>query len=350
MAHYPDRVHHLSGTAKEVGFAMGRILGERLEHNITRYITEFGEADAKFSIDWQKLESGALAWLHSLPERFQEEFSGIAAGAHLSLQRAAEWFFIEQCAIQRCSSTVSMVNGHAWVARNNDTVAPGMWGYVTIREVTDRIPTINFGREGDIFVPTGINKERLWLHYNALPVVDVLDAEEPHVPPFVFMMDALETCHTVRDVESLLQHIQRSDGMLLFAVDGKTDEFAIFECGHKRYYRRDATGAWIAGTNHYCMCEDPDPPLEGQPLNTFSRMKRLETLLGSLYSQADPIKAPTALIRILADDEIERRDETFATVYSTVACPHTGEIWYTFGGHPAASQGNWQCLEWPWKD
>lgn len=350
MVHYTDRIHHLKGRAKDVGYAMGRILGERLEHNITRYITEFGEADAKFSIDWERLEHGALAWLHTLPHRFQEEFSGIAAGAGLSLQRAAQWFYIEQCAVQRCSSTVSAVNGHAWVARNNDTVAPGMWGYVSIREVTDRIPTITFSREGDIFAPTGINQERLWLHYNALPVVDVLDADEPHVPPFVFMMDALETCRSIRDVESLLQRIQRSDGMLLFVVDGKTDEFVIFECGHRKYYRRNPVGPWIAGTNHYCMCEDPDPPSEDQPLNTFSRMKRLETMLGSLYNRPDPADVPTALIRILADDEIERRDETFATVYSVVACPHTGEMWYTFGGHPAASQGNWQRLEWPWKD
>lgn len=350
MAHYTERVHHLKGSARDIGYEMGRILGDRLEHNITRYIAEFGKADAKFSIDWEKLEHGALAWFQTLPERFQEEFSGMAAGAGLPLQRIAQWFFIEQCAVQRCSSTVSMVNGHAWVARNNDTVAPGTWGYVTIREVTDRIPTIIFGREGDVFDPTGINQERLWLHYNALPVVDVLNEQEPHVPPFVFMTDALETCGSIQDVESLLKRTQRTDGMLLFAVDGKTDEFAIFECGHRMYYRRDAIGPWIAGTNHYCMCQDPDPPSEDQPLNTFRRMQRLETLLEGLYSQADAIVAPAALIGILADDEIERREETFATAYSAVACPHTGELWYTFGGHPAASHGDWQRLEWPWKE
>ncbi len=54
------------------------------------------------------------------------------------------------------------------------------------------------------------------------------------------------------------------------------------------------------------------------------------------------------LVAALADDEIERRDDTFATVYSNVACPATGEIWYTFGGWPAASVGNWQVVPWPW--
>ena len=50
----------------------------------------------------------------------------------------------------------------------------------------------------------------------------------------------------------------------------------------------------------------------------------------------------------LADDEVERRGATFATAYANVACPHAGKIWYTFGGYPAASSGNWQRLEWPW--
>jgi hypothetical protein len=54
------------------------------------------------------------------------------------------------------------------------------------------------------------------------------------------------------------------------------------------------------------------------------------------------------MIRIMADDAIERRDPEFATVYANVACPASGEIWYTFGGYPAASAGNWQRLAWPW--
>ena len=348
MDQYAHRIHYLKGTPHEIGYAIGQALGERLEQNITRYISEFGDADAKFRIDRNKLHHNALSWLQGLPARFQAEFSGIAEGTQVPLQRVAEWFFIEQCAILRCSSSVSLLNGHAWVARNNDTVAPGMWGFVSIREVEDRIPTICFGREGDVFVPTGINRERLWLHYNFLPAGDNLVPDQPHLPPFVFMMQALETCRCIEDVESLLRQIQRSDGMMLFAVDGKTDEFVIFECGHNTHYRREPKENWIVGTNHYCMCEDPDGPLEEGQLSTLSRFKRLETLLEPLCNPGSHVKLPVALIQILADDEIERRDQTFATAYSNVACPHTGEIWYTFGGYPAASHGNWQRLVWPW--
>jgi hypothetical protein len=350
MDPYTHRIRYLKGTPQEIGYAMGQALGGKLEENITRYIREYGDADAKFRIDIDKLQQGALSWLKGLPQRFQEEFSGIAEGAQVPLQRVAEWFFIEQCAILRCSSVVSILNGHAWVARNNDTVAPGMWGFVSIREVEDRIATICFGREGDVFVPTGINREKLWLHYNYLPVGDNLAPDKPHLPPFVFMMQALETCRSIEDVESLLHQIQRSDGMMLFVVDGKKDEFVIFECGHNIHYRREPKEERIVGTNHYCMCEDPEGPLEEGHLTTLSRFRRLETLVAPLCNPESSVKLPLALIQILADDEIERRDKTFATVYSNVACPYTGEIWYTFGGYPAASNGNWQQLAWPWTD
>jgi hypothetical protein len=53
-------------------------------------------------------------------------------------------------------------------------------------------------------------------------------------------------------------------------------------------------------------------------------------------------------MRILADEGVEVREGEIVTAYSNLACPATGEVWYTFGGYPAASQGNWQMLEWPW--
>jgi hypothetical protein len=137
--------------------------------------------------------------------------------------------------------------------------------------------------------------------------------------------------------------------MLLFAVDGKTEEFALFECLCSRHYRRDPSDGWIVGTNHYCVCEDPTLG-DAASASTLSRFNRMESLVRGLYASKSPPKLPADLIRFLADDGIERRDEYFATAYSNVACPGSGELWYTFGGHPSASAGNWQRLEWPWPD
>ena len=45
---------------------------------------------------------------------------------------------------------------------------------------------------------------------------------------------------------------------------------------------------------------------------------------------------------------VEARGERSETVYANVVCPGRREIWYTLGGYPAASAGNWQRIEWPW--
>ena len=345
MNDHLNRIHHFKGTPYEIGLASGRALGAKLEQTLTHYINNMAD-----SSDMEKLHAGALPWLRNLPQRFQDEFEGMAEGAGVPLQRIVEWAYIEECEKKECSGAICTFDNLAWVARNNDTFVPELWGYVAIREVDGRIPTINFTMEGDIFTPTGVNRERLWLHYNFLPVWDQPTAGKPHVPAYVFLTEALELCRTINDVEDFLQETDRDGGMLLFAVDGKTDEFALFDCMCSRHTRREPANGWIVGTNHYCTCEDLSLGDDDGSRSTLNRFARMEHLIQNLYDSQQPPKLPTDLIRILADDQIERRVNKLFTVYSNVACPHTGEIWYTFGGYPAASQGYWQRLEWPWQD
>ncbi len=346
MNDHLDRIYHFKGTPREIGFAAGRKLGNRLEQVVNYYI-----ANQPVPKDLEKLHTGALPWLRSLPTRFQEEFEGLAEGAHIPLQLLAEFDYIEECDLPRCSAAIYPFENKVWVARNNDTYVPELWGYVTIREVEGRIPTINFTMEGGIFTPTGINKEKLWLHYNFLSAWDHPAPDKPHVPPYVFLTEALELCRNIQDVETLLNETDRDGGMLLFVVDGKKNEFALLECLCSKYYKREPSNGWIVGTNHFCACEDPTlGPADNAPLGTLSRFSRVENLIQTLSSSPTSPDLPIDLIHILADDEVERRGKQIVTVYSNVACPTTGEIWYTFGGYPAASQGNWQKLEWPWKD
>lgn len=338
-----ERIHQYKGSPREIGFAAGRTLGAKLEQAINHYIAS--QQDSK---DTEKLRAGALPWLHGLPKRFQDEFEGMAEGAGIPLQRVAEFAYVEECDAKQCSGAVYLHERQAWVVRNNDFFVPELWGYVTIREVDGRIPTINFDMEGGVFTPTGINKEKLWLHYNFLPVWDKPAPNKPHVPPYVFLTEALELCRTISDVEKMLAETDRDGGMLLFTVDGKTNEFALFDCLCSKHSRREPSGDWIVGTNHYCAFEDLTlSDADRAPLGSLSRFSRMENLMRALPASPN---LPADLIQILADDLIERRDKDVITVYSNVACPHTCEIWYTFGGHPAASKGNWQKLEWPWMD
>jgi hypothetical protein len=343
MNNYLDRIYHFKGSPHEIGFTAGRTLGAKLEQNIRHYITR-----REASSDMDKLRQGALPWLRRLPKRFQDEFEGLAQGANLPLQLLAEWSYIEECESNSCSGAIGIFENRAWVARNNDFYIPEMWGYVTIREVDGRIPTISFGMEGEVFTPTGINKEKLWLHYNYLSAWDEPEPGKPHIPAYVFLTEALEVCRTLSDVEAFLNENDRDGGMLLFAVDGKTNEFALFECLCAKYFRRDPSEGWIVGTNHYCACEDPTLGNDEGSISTLNRFNRMESMVQELSTSQGSPSLPADLIRILADDKIEARKSEVMTVYSNVACPSSCEIWYTFGGYPAASAGNWQQLDWPW--
>ena len=76
------------------------------------------------------------------------------------------------------------------------------------------------------------------------------------------------------------------------------------------------------------------------------RFSRLTELVGR--SSCEESTALTDLITILADDRVEQRDGRYVTVEAAVACPARELIWYTLGGYPAVSCGNWARMEWPW--
>ena len=341
-----ERVYHVTGSPFEIGYTMGRSLGAKLETNIERYTRE--RIPPHVTLDVERWRAGALPWLRNLPPRFRDEFQGLAEGAGLPLQRLAEWAYLEIVLSAQCSGAIIELDQQVWVARNNDIFAPGLWGYVTIREVTGRIPAISFGLEADVFTPTGINREQLWLHYNYLPTWDTPDGETPALPCYAFMVEALETCRTLPELEALLGRIQRDGGMLLFAVDCKTNTYALYECTCTGFYKREPVQGWLVGTNHHCVHPQAPPVYETGPLSTTSRYERMETLVEGLVAQGGSAAPVKALIEILADDGIEARDGDTVTAYANVACPATREIWYTFGGYPAASRGNWQKLAWPW--
>lgn len=339
------RICHLKGNPGAVGFAIGRRMGARLEQNIRRYLA--AGPGKHGGLDWEKLRHGAMPWLHNLPQRFQEELQGLAEGANLPLRLLAEWCFAEECLSERCSAFLCTIAGQTWVGRNNDIWLPELWGYVTIREIEGRIPTISFGLEGEPFTATGINQEQLWLHYNYLPVWDAPAGKKPSLTPYVLLTEALETCRTLENVGALLGGVDRSGGMMIFAVEGAAERAAIFECACSRHVRRDLPQDWLAGTNHYLASETPLEAGVYAPHST-GRYARLVALLSERIRPGVALETPRDLVAILAGPGIEQRGEGYGTVYANVACPSSNTLWYTFGGYPAASAGRWQPVAWPW--
>jgi hypothetical protein len=317
----------------------GRLLGKRLAKNINHYLLHRPlRAEA---LDQVRLQTEALPALRRLPVRFQEELEGLAEGAGIPLQRIAEWITVEQCVDDGCSGFVTIVNKHAWVGRNNDFRVPDAWGYVTIREVNDRIATISFGMEADTFTATGVNQQQLWIHAQFLPNSDTPRPNRAHFPDYVILAEALETCSTIRDIEILLGSVDRDSGVTLFVVDGKTDESAILQCTCREYTRRGPAGDTLIATNHCLGTElvDTDD-------SSVVRLSRLRELVAR--QNWEEVTVPGGLIAILADDKVEQRDGKYVTVEAAVACPAQKSIWYTLGGYPAASCGNWARIEWPW--
>jgi len=73
-------------------------------------------------VDLDALNTQALPWLQSLPARFQDEFTGLADGAQVPLQRLAEWAYIEQCVNDGCSAFICKLDDQVWVGRNNGLI------------------------------------------------------------------------------------------------------------------------------------------------------------------------------------------------------------------------------------
>lgn len=338
------RIHHYKGTAKEVGYAFGQALGERMAKNIDSFIKNAG---LHGDIDFAKLKNESLSWMQSLPLRYQEEFEGMALGSGVSLQRLAEWSFVSNCFKTGCSSFVLLKDQNAWIGRNNDFWQMDLWGYVNIREITGRIPSMIFGTEAELFSGTGINKEKLWLHYNYLPVKDAPNTNYPTFQPYVLLVEMLETCSNLSEVESAISTTHRDGGMMLFAVDGKSNEVSIYECNCSEFRQRKMTTNFFIGTNHYLTDLGTHFKYEDSA-NSKKRYNRLKKLLEELSHTNDNPNFTNMLIEILKDSDVEAKEKNYGTVYANVVCPAGKYLKYTFGGFPAASTGNWQNIDWPW--
>lgn len=341
------RIVKISGaTAYDVGVSLGQHLKSRLAQNITQYLNT--RPTPHDQINLNTFQTQALPWLHKLPKRFQDEFYGLADGSNVPIQRIAEWAYIEAYLNQGCSSFLYRTHNQTWIAHNNDTYVPEMWGYATIRNTVGRIPTMSLGLEGDVWTTAGINQAQLWLHMDHLPVSDKPQKSKQTLPTYGFLVEALETCESIKDVASLLNKFDRSDGMLLFATDGKTDTSVVFECSSTQAIQCPFDSNWMVRTNHACMLQDALTQPKDQPFSSWNRFNRLEELLLQCDTDKHNTLKPHTLIQLLADDKVERRDPHFATAYATLSCPTKKEIWFTFGGYPAASKGNWAQVPWPW--
>jgi hypothetical protein len=335
------RYLRLTGTPYQIGLILGEKLRSQLGADIDHYITQ-GPLRFQKDLDRATIQKGAMAWFGSLPQRYQTELEGMADGSGVPLETIAEWGFVDAGGQNACSGFILKQDDSIWVGRNNDLWVPDLWGYAIRRQVSGRLGYISFGMRGEIFAATGLNQAGLWLHYNWLPVFD--KPEGTAWTPFVLLTEMLETCKDPDEVGRMLKNTTRTGGMLVFAIEGRKGTCAVFECSCCQVARQDCEGPFLAATNHYQHLPTPELP-EAYAPDSVKRLLRLESRLQSL-SQQDQL-LPESLISVLADPQIEQHEDGYGTVYANLCNPMDHQLWFTFGGYPAASQGNWQKIPWP---
>ncbi len=335
------RIIRSAGSPFKTGYQTGQQLGSGLSAYIDAYLSSGPFLRARFNHERHRKDS--LSILSGYPLRFYQELEGLAEGAGIPLDKVAMWVAAETCMMPQCSGFLLKSEGKTWIGRNNDLWSPHLWGYALERTVKNRIPTFTFGLAGDVFSATGLNRAGLWLHYIYLraPVQNTTSSSSQ--PCSCQLVEMLETCESHEEFSRFLDGHARQDVMMLFVSDARNKQHGIFECTcHDTVYRslegKEDT-CFLVGTNHYTQ-----PPYENSShpdrADSLSRYQRLEILLRP-FCTGGQTAGFTSLKAVLADSGVEKCQPDYGTVYANLYCPENGELWYTFGGYPAASLGRW---------
>ena len=305
------------------------------------------------------MRTQSQAWLEQLPAHIQTEIEAMARGATRPLAEITDLLYADiatpgDASVPEgpmCSAVVTKLQGEPWVARNTDWYPPLLLRgcEAVVHNAPNRIPTLALGIRGDIDVDTGANAEGLWLHAHTMHAHDRPRTHKPRISWLFWLREALETCATLDDVEAMLNAIERDRGIILVALDSKTNEAAVFECTIDAHTRINPAGEHLLATNHPAARHptDPDRLARSQPSSTTARLQALR----DICDHHPPEHAPDDLIDTLAHEAVEMRTPpVLRTIYSAVCNPRSGECWFAHGtpeGAPAASTGAWRRVPWP---
>jgi hypothetical protein len=309
---------------------------------------------ALVGVDRDALDRQAERWLASMRAHIQEEVDAMAVGSGHPTQDLATFLYADIAKrAPLCTGVVAPGAADLWVARNCDwwraTLMRGT--SCVIHEIEGRIPCLGVGINADIDIDTGANAEQLWIHVHSLTATDKPTPGAESISWLFWAREALETCASLADVEAMLDRVERDRGMILFVIDGKSGEAALYECHHRAWLRVDPRHGRLSATNH---CQHKHPPAEKivgrRPASTTARLARARALLAHAGEEIAP---PGGLMRLLADPGVEMRTaEHLTTIYSSVCCPASGELWFASGqseaDSPAASRARWRRIAWPW--
>lgn len=309
----------------------------------------------------ERTRDQASGWLESLPGPVREEVDGMALGGSRACGErigpldVAEWLYADIAGGggAACSAITVETDRRAWVARNCDWFECQLLrGHASVVHEpprgSGRIPILALGIAGDIDVDTGLNAAGLWLHVHTMHATDAPSPGKPRLSWLFWAREALETCATIDEVEAMLGRTDRDRGMILVAVEGATQRRAVFECARSTHERHDSGLSFQCATNHPARKQPNDPQrlARSRAGGTIRRRAAVEAIAAGTHEW----HPPGDFFALLADPRVEMRDAThLRTIYSTVCCPASGELWFCTGEAPAASRGAWSRVEIPWR-
>lgn len=368
---------HLPGTPADAGFTHGRALAHFFEPPFfDAYIASLCAINR---VEHDDMFDQAERWLSNLPDHFHVEIEAMASGAHTRTHRVATFLYADiarptdprapDAAHQNpaaapasrpqhthfggpmCSAVTLDLHARPWVARNCDwltaTLVRGT--AAVVHESPGRIPVMALGIRGDIDIDTGVNAERLWLHLHTMYAPGEPRGDRTQISWLFWAREALETCATLDELDRFIASTQRDRGVIVVAADAKSGERALFECSRVDHRRIDSGDAPLIATNHpQHKHPTSERAAKSRPGATLARYCALRDLI----AKTPPEHGPDDLIDLLADPGVEMRTPThLRTIYSAVADPDRGDIWFAAGsvdGSPAASTGGWLKVPWPW--
>ena len=350
----------LPGPPEDAGEAHGRLIARFFEPAFLQaYLDTLCRINRCERTD---LALQAARWLSNLPEPYQIEIAGMAAGAQTSVDAVAQLLYADIARPTKgraldpatpdaplCSGVVCTHQRRAWIARNCD------WLYATlvrgtaavVHRVPGRIPVMAVGIAGDIDVDTGLNAAGLWLHLHTLMARDDPPRDRTTISWLFWAREALETCETLDELERFIESTSRDRGVIAVAAES-SGHGAVFECTRAAHVRHDLESRWIVATNHPQKPRlSPERIARSRPGSTVAR----HGAMCSMLEQGPPERMPDDLVDLLADPHVEMRTPThLRTIYSAIARPDTRELWFAAGrpdGAPAASMGTWTHVRAP---
>lgn len=336
----PVSVLQLHGTHYQMGRQYGALMKDDLNALYESMIAEFSP-----HWSYERMRQIAEAVYAVYPQKYKDILIGMAETSGLSLERqiilnAIEFIpKIHNDVPSQCSGLAVWGDysrdGRLIFGRNNDDAEKykvfGKYTFVAVfNPVGSGMPVAVVNYAGAIYVPSGMNRDGIFLELNA-GNVQRFYVNRPSIVLTLFSF--LKNCSTQDEMDAAFRPVLANVSSIVNVAD---ENIAYsFECPVTGCRRRGPDGPGVlASTNHFV---DPSWGVPLPPPTDHSAVRR-DNLLALAESKKGTINVP--VMKQIMDTSIEQGGATHEnTIYQIIADPRERTIWLK-----APGSFNWQRI------